>query len=64
MGECGNDENNGTDERGYAVSAEDLYWHEMFRRLDENPVSIHVFGKRNAAILRTAYHEIIGLQIH
>ena len=46
------------------IVTEDLYWHEIFKRLDENPVSIHVFGKRNAAILRTAYHEIIGLRVH
>ena len=46
------------------IVTEDHYWHEMFKRLDENPVDIHVFGKRNAALLRTAYHEIIGRQVH
>lgn len=46
------------------IVTEDLYWHEIFKRLDENPVSIHVFGKRNAAVLRSAYHEIIGRQVH
>ena len=46
------------------IVTEDQYWHEMFRRLDEHPVSIHVFGKRNTAVLRSAYHEIIGLRVH
>ena len=46
------------------IVTEDLYWHDMFRRLDENPVAIHVFDKRTVTMLRTAYHEIIGLRIH
>ncbi len=46
------------------IVTEDSYWHEMFRRLDANPVAIHVFDKRTVAMLRTAYHEIIGLRTH
>ena len=38
--------------------------HEIFRRLDENPVAIHVFDERTVSMLRTAYHEIIRLRIH
>ena len=46
------------------IATRDLYWHEIFRRLDENPVAIHVFDKRTVSMLRTAYHEIIGLRVH
>ena len=46
------------------IVTEDSEWHEIFRRLDENPVAIHVFDKRTVAMLRTAYHEIIGLRVH
>ena len=45
------------------IASTDHYWHEIFKRLDENPVDIHVFAKRNAAVLRSAYHEIIGLRV-
>ena len=38
--------------------------HEIFRRLDENPVAIRCFDKRTVAMLRTAYHQILGLQLH
>ncbi len=46
------------------IVTEGLYWHEVFKRLDENPVAIHVFDERTVAMLRTAYHEIIGLRVH
>ena len=46
------------------IVTEDSECHEIFKRLDENPVAIHVFDKRTVAMLRTAYHEIIGLRIH
>ena len=46
------------------IVTEDSEWHDMFRRLDENPVAIHVFDKRTVSMLRTAYHEIIGRQVH
>ena len=46
------------------IVTEDSYWHEIFKRLDENPVAIHVFNKRNASMLQAAYHEIIGLRVH
>ena len=46
------------------IVTEGLYWHEVFKRLDENLVAIHVFDKRTVLMLRTAYHEIIGLRIH
>ena len=46
------------------IVTEDSQWHEIFKRLDENPVAIHVFDKRTVKMLRTAYHEIIGRQVH
>lgn len=46
------------------IVTEDLYWHEIFKRLDENPVAIHVFDKRTVSMLRSAYHEIIGMRVH
>ena len=46
------------------IVTEDSEWHEIFKRLDENPVAIHVFDKATVAMLRTAYHEIIGLRVH
>lgn len=42
------------------IVAEGSEWHEIFKRLDENPVAIHVFDERIVSMLRTAYHEIIG----
>ena len=38
--------------------------HDMFKRLDENFVAIHVFDERAVSMLRTACHEIIGLRTH
>ncbi len=48
------------------IVTEDLYWHEIFKRLDEHLVSINVFNKHNASMFQAAYHEIIGigLQVH
>ena len=46
------------------IVTESSYWHEIFKRLDENLVAIHVFNERNASMFRTAYHEIVGLQVH
>ena len=46
------------------IVTEDSYWHEMFKRLDENPIAIHVFDKRTVSMLRRAYHQIIGLRVH
>jgi len=46
------------------IVTEDLYWHEIFKRLDENLVSINVFNKRNASMLQAAYHEIVGVRVH
>ena len=46
------------------IVTEDSEWHEIFKRLDENPVAIHVFDEKTVSMLRTAYHEIIGLQVH
>ena len=46
------------------IVTEDSYWHEIFKRLDENPVALHVFNKRNASMFQAAYHEIIGLRVH
>ena len=46
------------------IATEDSEWHDMFKRLDENPVAIHLFDKRTVVMLRTAYHEIIGLRVH
>ena len=38
--------------------------HEIFRRLDENPVAIHIFDERTVSMLRAVYHEIIGMRLH
>jgi len=46
------------------IVTEHLYWHEIFKRLDANLVAIHVFNEHTVAMLRTAYHEIIGLRTH
>jgi len=46
------------------IVTEDLYWHEMFKRLDENPVALHVFDEKTVSMLRRAYHQIIGLRVH
>ncbi len=46
------------------IVTEDSEWHEMFRRLDENPVALHVFDEKTVSMLRTAYHQIIGLRVH
>ena len=46
------------------IVTRDLYWHDIFKRLDENPVAIHVFDERSVLMLRTAYHQIIGLRVH
>ena len=46
------------------IVTENSEWHEVFKRLDENPVAIHVFDKRTVSMLRTAYHQIIGLRVH
>ena len=47
------------------IVTENLYWHEIFKRLDENPVAIHCFNEHTyVSMLRSAYHEIIGLRTH
>ena len=47
------------------IVTEDLYWHEIFKRLDEHLVTINVFNKRNASMFQASYHEIVGeLQVH
>ncbi len=46
------------------IVTEGLYWHEVFKRLDENLVAIHVFDERTVSMLKAAYYEIIGLQVH
>ena len=46
------------------IVMEDPECHDIFRRLDENPVAIHVFDERTVSMLKTAYHEIIGLRLH
>ena len=46
------------------IVMEDSEYHDIFRRLDENPVAIHVFDARTVSMLRTAYHTIIGLRLH
>ena len=46
------------------IVEKDSECHEIFKRLDENPVAIHVFDGRTVSMLRSAYHEIIGLRVH
>ncbi len=46
------------------IVTEHSEWHEIFKRLDANPVAIHVFDKKTVSMLRSAYHEIIGLRTH
>ena len=46
------------------IVAENSTWHGRFNRFDEHPAAINVYEDRIAAMLRTAYHEIIGRRVH
>ena len=42
------------------VVTENSEWRDQFNRLDEHPAAIHLYDDRTVAMLRPAYHEIIG----
>ena len=46
------------------IVAENSTWHDRFNRFDEHPAAINVYEDRTAAMLRSAYHEIIGRKVH